>query len=108
MTSSNTKIRLISTMIIAVFLGSAAAVADNDFTRYGEELDRCVAAARDNTIQTTTRQIRHFVTERGTAGVWAEFDIRTELYDVQDGPMIQAIESRCRAHRWNEKTVLKQ
>lgn len=108
MTTTNAQlVSATAAMIIGVF-ASAGASADHHFTPYADELNRCVEAARDNTIQSTTRQIRHFVREQGTAGVWATFEIRTELYDSQDGPMVKAVESSCRAHRWNEQVVFEQ
>ena len=108
MTTTNTqRVSMTAALIISLF-ASLGANADHHFTPYAEELNRCVEAARSNTIQSTTRQIRHFVREQGTAGVWATFEIRTELYDRQDGPMVKAVESSCRAHRWNEQVVLEQ
>lgn len=108
MTSSKMTIRLMSASMVLGFLTSATTMADDHFTRFADELNRCVEAARASAIQPTTRQIRHFVTEDGAAGVWARFEIRTELYDVQDGPVVKTIESSCRAHRWNDQTLLEQ
>ena len=106
-TTRFTTISLAAAMIIG-FFASVSAAADNHFTRYADELNRCVEAARDNTIEPTTQQIRHFVTEESAAGVWARFEIRTELYDDVDGPMVKAVQSQCRAHRWDDRLVLDQ
>ena len=108
MTRTNTQLVSMTAAMIVGLFASMGASADNHFTPYAEELNRCVEAARDNTIQSTTKQIRHFVREQGTSGVWAKFEIRTELYDRKDGPMVKAVESSCRAHRWNDQVVFKQ
>ena len=112
MTSSNTTIRFttisMAAATIIALLTSAPTSADNHFTRFADELDRCVEAARATTIQASTQQIRHFVTEEQVAGVWARFEIRTELYDDKNGPVVKAVESRCRAHRWDDRVILEQ
>jgi len=72
---------------------------------YGDELDRCAVELRTELNMTGVTRLRHTVTDIDKVGVWYVFDIRTEMADSA-GEVIGQTETRCKAHRWNERTVV--
>ena len=73
---------------------------------YANELDRCVAALRTELQDEQTRQLRYTVTRLDTRGAWYEFEIRSEVFNELDGPVVRSEQSNCRAHRWSDDTRL--
>jgi hypothetical protein len=73
---------------------------------YANELDRCVAALRGQLTDAQTAQLRYTVTDIYKRGAWYEFDIRSEVFNEVDGPVVRSEELRCLAHRWADKTRL--
>ncbi len=72
---------------------------------YADELDRCAAELRAELILTDVALLRHTVTEIDKKGVWYVFDIDTEMAN-EEGAVIARTETLCKAHRWNEQTVV--
>jgi hypothetical protein len=70
---------------------------------YGDELDRCAAELRTELSMAGVTRLRHTVTDIDKVGVWYVFDIQTEMADDAD-TVIGQVKTRCRAHRWNERT----
>jgi len=99
--------------ILAAIIGTAVLIltttaAQADWLSpafYGDELDRCAAELRAELNMTGVTHLRHNVTDIDKVGVWYVFDIRTEMADSA-GEVIGRTETRCKAHRWNERTVV--
>ncbi len=92
---------------IAVMIMSTTAVQASWLSPafYGDELERCAAQLRTELNLNDVALVRHDVTEIDKVGVWYVFDIRTALVDAAD-TVISEVETRCKAHRWNERTVV--
>ena len=73
---------------------------------YADELERCVAGMRAQLTDEQTAQLRYTVTDLDKRGAWYEFDIRAEVFNEIDGPVVRSNESRCLAHRWSDETRL--
>lgn len=96
-----------TTAALLLSLGAAAVQAENlAGSVYANELERCVTVLRGQLKDEQTAQLRYTVTGMDKRGAWYEFDIRSEVFNELDGPVVRSDESRCMAHRWDEKTRL--
>ena len=94
--------------ILAAIAGMITTTAQADWLSpafYGDELDRCAVELRTELNMTGVSRLRHTVTDIDKVGVWYVFDIRTEMADETDAVIGQAT-TRCKAHRWNERTAV--
>lgn len=94
--------------IAIAVMSMATTVAQADWLSpafYGDELDRCAAELRSELDLTGVARLRHAVTEIDKMGVWYVFDIHTEMAN-DAGAVIARTDTRCKAHRWNERTVV--
>ncbi len=101
----NTKIA--TTAALMLFLTASGVQAEVPAgALYANELGRCVAALRTELLDADTRQLRYTVTRLDTRGAWYEFEIRSEVFNELEGPVVRSEQSSCRAHRWSNDTEL--
>ncbi len=73
--------------------------------QYGAKLDRCVQAVRIQLGADAVTRVRHVVTAIDRRHAWYVFSIHSEV--VESGTDAkQAVISRCKAHRWDDETVI--
>ncbi|MFQ5634056.1 MAG: hypothetical protein ACE5G3_01820 [Gammaproteobacteria bacterium] len=73
---------------------------------YSDELGRCTVELRSRLGTPRAAGLRHTVTDIDKTGVWYVFDIQTDVVD-DAGAVIDRVQTRCNAHRWNEQTRIR-
>ncbi len=105
----NTRHRTQTLLVAAALLLASTAATARETPRaiYANELARCVQLVRGDLQDSSTRRLRHTVTQVQTRGVWHEFTIHSEAFDDVDGDAVRVRDSSCRAHRWTDATQIR-